>query len=104
MKLEFDKPYLRELYFTKEARKKYRFPDNIIEKYVYILNLMKSEKNIFGLFKYNSLNYKKLSGKKKGISAVRINKKYRIEFIEKTENDEKITTICNITELSNHYD
>ncbi len=102
MKLEFDKPYLRDLYFKKEAGKKYRFPDNIIEKYVYILNLMKSEKNILGLFKYNSLNYKKLTGKKKGMSAVRINNKYRIEFIEKTENEESIATICNIT--ANHYD
>ena len=36
-------------------------------------------------------------------SSVRVNDQYRIEFIEEIESDKKIATICNITDLSNHY-
>ena len=38
-----------------------------------------------------------------GISSVKVNDQYRIEFIEDTEDGKQIATICNITELSNHY-
>ena len=40
---------------------------------------------------------------KKGLSSVRVNDKYRIEFEEHAENQESIATICNLIELSNHY-
>lgn len=53
--------------------------------------------------KYHSLNYEKLIGNKKGISSVRINDQYRIEFLESIKEGEKIATICNIIELSKHY-
>lgn len=64
---------------------------------------MISEDNVLGLSKYGSLHYEKLHGDKNGISSVRINDQYRIEFIEIIEADKSIATICNITELSNHY-
>jgi len=53
--------------------------------------------------KYNSLNYEKLKGNKAGLSSARINDKYRIEFEEETVENQTVATICNITELSNHY-
>ena len=53
--------------------------------------------------KYNSLNYEKLKGDKEGLSSVRVNDQYRIEFEERTREGETIATICNITDLSNHY-
>lgn len=59
--------------------------------------------NILSLMKYHSLNYEKLIGNKKGISSVRINDQYRIEFLESIKEGEKIATICNIIELSKHY-
>ncbi len=49
----------------------------------------------------NGLNYEKLKGDKSGLESVRVNDKYRIEFISTKENNE--ITICNIIELSNHY-
>ena len=49
------------------------------------------------------LHYEKLVGDKKGISSVKVNDQYRIEFTEETEDGKQIATICNITELSNHY-
>ena len=55
------------------------------------------------LKKFNSLNYENLKGNKEGLSSVRVNDQYRIEFEEITENNQNIATICNITELSNHY-
>ena len=53
--------------------------------------------------KYNSLRYEKLSGDKEGLSSVRVNDQYRIEFEEQIKDNEMIATICNIMELSNHY-
>lgn len=51
----------------------------------------------------NSLNYERLSGDKTGLSWVRVYEQYRIEFHEVIEEGPTIATICNITELSNHY-
>ena len=34
---------------------------------------------------------------------MRVNDKYRIEFTEETEAGKQIASMCNITELSNHY-
>lgn len=64
---------------------------------------MKNEQNVLGLTKYKALNYERLSGDKNGISSVRVNDQYRIEFEEEIEDGKTIATICNITELSNHY-
>ena len=70
-------------------------------------------KNIFGkciipgerirLMRYNALNYEKLKDDKAGLSSVRVNDQYRIEFEEHTKDGETVATICNITDLSNHY-
>lgn len=64
---------------------------------------MIDEDNVLGLAKYNSLNYERLRGDKSGLSSVRVNDQYRIEFEEQYEDGETIATICNITDLSNHY-
>ena len=68
-----------------------------------VIDLMISEDNVQGLWKYNSLNYERLEGNKEGLSSVRVNDQYRIEFEEEFEDGQTIATICNITELSNHY-
>ena len=68
-----------------------------------IINLMKMVPNVLGLYQYNSLRYEKLKGDKAGLSSVRVNDQYRIEFEEYAKDGEIIATICNITELSNHY-
>ena len=64
---------------------------------------MKQQENVLGLTKYGSLHYEKLHGDKEGTSSVRVNDQYRIEFTETVEDGKSIATICNITELSNHY-
>ena len=103
MVINFKETYLRDLYKNGKADKKHRFQPQIIKRYIRVINLMIEEDNVLGLNKYNSLNYEHLSGNKEGLSSVRVNDQYRIEFEEEIEDGMSIATICNITELSNHY-
>jgi proteic killer suppression protein len=104
MEVTFEKNYLQELYQTgKTTDKKYRFQPAIIRKYIRIIDLMIDQPDTLALKKYNGLNYEKLKGDKAGMSSVRVNDQYRIEFEEKTTGEQAIVTICNIIELSNHY-
>ena len=103
MEIIFDKEYLRDLYITGKADKKHRFQPQIIRKYIRIIDLMIEKADVTALAQYNSLNYEKLKGDKAGLSSVRVNDQYRIEFEEQIKDGEIIATICSITELSNHY-
>lgn len=55
------------------------------------------------LFRNNALNYEALQGDKAGISSVRINKKYRLEFTVREVMNEQIITVCRLLDISNHY-
>lgn len=104
MKIQFDKEYLKELYFIgKTTNKKYRFQPQIIQKYRKTIDVLESVDVIEELFRFKSLNYKVLSGDKNGIESVRVNDQYRIEFKTSKFENEKVLTVCNIIELSNHY-
>lgn len=103
MKVKFNEEYLRDLYHAGKTDKKHRFQPQIIRKYIRIIDLMISEDNVRELWKYNSLNYERLNGDKEGISSVRVNDQYRIEFEEEFEDGQVIASICNIVDLSNHY-
>lgn len=104
MEITFEQDYLREMYHDgKTTDKKYRFQPEIIRKYKRVVQLMRLVESIPELARYNSLRYEKLKGDKAGLSSLRVNDQYRIEFEEKTVGEQTIATICNITELSNHY-
>lgn len=104
MEITFEKKYLQELYHKgKTTNKKYRFQPAIIRKYIRVIDLMIGQPDTLSLKKYNGLNYERLKGDKEGLSSVRVNDQYRIEFEEKVVGEQTITTICNIVELSNHY-
>ena len=104
MEILFDKEYLRQLYEQGSCKdKKHRFQPQVIKKYIKVVDLMYASPNTLSLTKYNSMHYEKLVGGKAGLSSVRVNDQYRIEFEERTKDGETIATICNITELSNHY-
>lgn len=103
MEVDFNETYLRDLYTKGSAGKKHRYQPQVIRKYIRIIDLMRDEDDVLGLAKYNSLHYEKLLGDKLGLSSVRVNDQYRIEFEEQTEAGKTVATICNITELSNHY-
>ena len=105
MKVEFGKKYLRELYETgKSSDKKYRFQPQVVNGYVKCVRALNKAKRMEDLFMIKSLNYEKLKGAKKDLSAVHINNRYRLEFREIfNPNNSLIIEICLLTDISNHY-
>lgn len=104
MIVTFDKKYLEELYVDgKTTNKHYRFQPDIVSRYIKVINIMKNAGNINDIKRLSGLHYEQLVGDKNGLSSVRVNNKYRVEFIEMREGEQIITTICNITDLTNHY-
>ena len=101
MEITFEKDYLRELFYDGEASdKQHRYQPQIVRKYVRVVNILDSVDKPVDLFRYRSLHYEKLVGDKAGYESVRVNDQYRIEFNTSSKGE---ITICNITELYNHY-
>lgn len=104
MVVTFEETYLQDLYEKgKTDDKKYRYQPDIIRRYQKCVHLLKNSPDITALAKYNSLNYEVLKGDKLGVSSIRVNNKYRIEFTIRETTEEPIVIRCNIIELSNHY-
>ena len=104
MEIVFEKEYLSDLYYKgKTTDKKYRFQPEIIKRYKLRIEVLESANSVEDLFQIYSLHYETLTGDKKGISSIRINNQYRIEFAINKRKSETIVTVCNILELSNHY-
>ncbi|MFR9505886.1 MAG: type II toxin-antitoxin system RelE/ParE family toxin [Rikenellaceae bacterium] len=105
MIIKFDKEYLKELFENGSCtNKKYRFQPQVVKAYIRRVVTLAETKSPEDLYKLNSLNFEMLLGDKKGISSIRVDKKYRLEFIVSQEsNSEIIINICTLTELSNHY-
>ena len=64
---------------------------------------MMEQSNVLDLARYGGLHYEHLHGDKEGLSSVKVNDQYRIEFREILEGERTIAEVVNITELSNHY-
>ena len=100
----FEKEYLRELYVVgKCSDKKHRFQPDIVRRYIDRINTLKSKESIESLYNLKSLHYEVLKGDKAGISSIRVNDQYLIEFTATSDGEDAIVTICSILELSNHY-
>ena len=102
MFITFEKEYLKRMYETGKCDKKYPFQRDIVKRYIKRIDTLMEVKEIEDLYTLHSLNYKVLSGDKAGISSIRVNNQYRIEFTVNKAKD-TVVTICNIIELSNHY-
>ena len=104
MIVTFEEKYLQELYENgKTDEKKHRFQPEIVRKYQYCIRYLLSASCIEALYPVKGLNYEELQADKAGISSVRINRKYRIEFTVNKNSIEPIITVCNILEISSHY-
>ena len=105
MIVKFEKEYLSELYYNgKSDDKKYRFQPNVIMNYKRRIDMLNNAPNIEALYPIGSLHYEILKGDKAGISSIRVNDQYRLEFlVTKDTEGEETVTICRIIELSNHY-
>lgn len=105
MQIIFEKQYLRDLYVGQKPRdKKHRYQPQVIRQYVKTIDLMMAQDNVLDLTRYGGLHYEKLTGDRAGLSSVRVNKQYRIEFREVLRGTELIAQVCSIVELSNHYE
>ena len=104
MFIEFDKDYLRELFEQgRTSDKKHRYQPEVIKGYQKAVASLKRAINVEMLYRLNSLNYEVLKGDKKGISSVRINQQYRLEFTVRDVMNEQIITVCRLLDISNHY-
>ena len=104
MLIEFDKKYLRELFeHGRTSDKKHRFQPDVIKGYIKCVMFLKRASSVEQLYPIHSLNYEILQGDKKGISSVRINLQYRLEFTVRDVMGEQILTVCRLLEISNHY-
>jgi proteic killer suppression protein len=105
MIVEFEEEYLRDLYTIGVSNdKKRRYRIDVIKRYKRGIDYLKWASRKEGLFRINSLNFEALKGNKVGRFSIRVNDQYRIEFTMRETTEEPILTICNIVELSNHYD
>jgi proteic killer suppression protein len=105
MEVKFGKEYLRELYENgTTSDKKHHYQPQVIKGYLKCVIALDEATRIEDLFRSNSLNYKKLSGDKKGLSSLRINKQYRLEFMEIANPEkESVVEICSLVDITNHY-
>lgn len=56
------------------------------------------------LYTFKALNYEKLKGDKRGLSSLRINNQYRLEFREiPNQSNQMIIEICSLVDITNHY-
>jgi len=104
MKVEFEKDYLRELYEDgKTTDKKHRFQPQIINGYLKCVKALVAAEKIEDLYGYKSLHYEKLKGDKKGLSSIRVNDGYRLEFREITNQKNLFNIeICSLIDITNH--
>lgn len=104
MYVTFEEKYLQDLYEQGTTDDKHhRFQPDIVKRYKKCIQYLAAAKDIEALKRINSLNYETLKGDRQGISSIRVNKKYRVEFTVKETLEEAIITVCNIIDLSNHY-
>ncbi|MDO4163477.1 MAG: type II toxin-antitoxin system RelE/ParE family toxin [Bacteroides sp.] len=104
MYIEFDKDYLRELFVNGRTNdKKHRYQPEVVRGYQKCVMFLKQANCVEQLYPINSLNYEMLQGDRKGVSSVRINRKYRLEFTVREVLGEQVITVCRLLDISNHY-
>lgn len=104
MYVTFQEKYLQDLYEQGTTDDKHhRFQPDIVMRYTKCIKYLLDAKGTEDLKRINSLHYEVLKGDRQGISSIRVNKKYRVEFTVRETCEEAIITVCNIIDLSNHY-
>ena len=105
MNIDFDNTGLKDLYTvgsTIDSQYK-RLPDDIVKRYVKVVNYLKAARRIEDLYKIKSLHYEKKKGDLKGVDTVWINDQYRLLFYSSPDN-KGIVVNALIIEISKHYE
>lgn len=105
MNVEFEKEYLTELYENgKVMDKKHRFQPQVVNGYLKCVKALINASRMEDLYLFKSLNYERLTGDKKGLSSLRINDQYRLEFREiASQSNQMVIEICSLVDITNHY-
>lgn len=105
MVVTFEEKYLKELFeLGRCSDKKHRFQPQIIKLYRRRVEQLMAASKPETLYQLHSLNFEALQGDRKGRFSVRVNNQYRLEFTLTSSFGDSVLKICNIVELSNHYD
>ncbi len=100
----FEKEYLKDLYATGTSNdKKHCYQNDVVKRYKRGIDYLKWASRKEDLFRINALHFEALRGDKAGLFSIRVNNQYRIEFSLEDTEGKPVLTICNIVELSNHY-
>lgn len=102
MKVAFKSKELEDLYITPiiEIKGKQKFSKNVIKQYQAKVRILTIIENLKELYSFRSLKFESLSGKRKGQFSIRLNKQFRLIFIELVDN----TIELEIIEISKHYE
>lgn len=105
MDVEFEDKALAELFLTGTTSEKHykRLSQDIVKRYVKVVNYLRAARRIEDLFLINSLHYEKKKGELKDTEAVWINDQYRLLF-KSSPNEQGIIVNALITEISKHYE
>jgi proteic killer suppression protein len=105
MEIEFKDAELANLYEGNKVKNKlFKSNPQLKNQYVKTVNILASVSRVEELNTFGGLNYKKLTNHPLGLSAVRINQKYRLLFKEvENEEDPPEVVLFEIEEISNHY-
>lgn len=102
MKIYFNNKYLEEL-AESQPKGKMRYTSEVIKMYRKKLVILGNVRNSNELRVFKSLHFERLTGDKLGLYSIRVNEKYRLEFLLNKEKDIVIEEIVVIEDLSNHY-
>lgn len=105
MNIAFESSSLEELYTTgKTNDSQYkRLPQDIIKRFIKVVNYIKAVRRLEDLFLIKSLHYEKKKGDLNGVDAVWINNQYRLLFYT-SPNEEGIIVNALLFEISKHYE
>lgn len=102
MEIHFNNAYLEKLYAGLPVSSKPRYSDEVVEKFRKKVLILQNAENTAELRQIRSLNFEALKGDKKGLYSIRVDLKYRLEFL--VEKDKvSLEEIVFIEHLSNHY-
>lgn len=102
MLVSFADDYLEKLYHQQNLTGKPRYDQSVVEVYIRRIDQLIAAEDSNELRQFKSLHFEALSGDKKGLYSVRVNRQYRIEFRLNYDAGERIE-IVTIEKLSNHY-
>jgi toxin HigB-1 len=102
MEVYFNNSNLEKLYEGLPVSGKLRYNKEVIEKFRVKVEILKNAENTNELRAIRSLNFEALKGDKKGLYSIRVDLKYRLEFVIE-KNKIQLSEIIFIEDLSNHY-